>query len=256
LSFREKLLWRMQQMTIERADMISVVSSDFANFASEIWKINKGKSRVILNAVDVLKFSPDPSLSKELSVLYVGRMTKNKGILTLADAIPDILRYCPEAKFIFAGKNMFLKEGGFMAQDYISTKAPVSQLCFLGEIDPNELASFYQKSSVAVFPSFYESSGIACLEAMSCGCTIVASEVGGIKDMISHEEQGLLVAPGSPQELAKAIVRLFQDKNLRESCARNAVQKVAQDFNYDKLVHNTLKVYEDTIANYRLSAGH
>jgi len=253
LSLRERLLWQMQQMTIKRVDVISVVSSDFANFASEIWKINNEKFRIILNAVDVLKFSSDDSFTKDMSVLFVGRLIKNKGILTLADAIPKILDYCPQAKFVFAGKDMFLKEVGCMAREYISKKAPAAQIVFLGEVTPDELVAYYRKSSVAVFPSFYESSGLACLEAMACRCAIVASDVGGIKDMITHEKQGLLVPPGKPQELGGAVVRFFQDAALRESCAENAVQKVIKEFNYDNLVKNTLAVYEEAIAHYQAS---
>ncbi len=253
LNLRERLLLYMQQITIDRADAISIVSSDFANFASEIWKINSEKSRVILNAVDVFKFTPDHVFPKDFSVLYVGRLVKNKGILTLADAILNVLYYCPQAKFVFAGKDMFLKEVGCMARDYISKKAPTASIVFLGEVSPDELVSEYRKSSVVVFPSFYESSGIACLEAMSCGCAIVASDVGGFKDMIINEEHGLLVPIGRPQELAQAIVRFFQDAALRKSCSQNAVQKVSKEFNYDKLVRNTLSVYEDTIAIYQAS---
>lgn len=253
LSMRERLLSYMQQMTIDRADAISVVSSDFANFASEIWRINNEKSRVILNAVDVYKFTPDHAFPKDLSVLYVGRLIKNKGILTLADAMRDILSYVPQTRFVFAGKDMFLKEAGCMASDYISKKIPAAQLVFLGEVTPDELVAHYRKSSVVVFPSFYESSGIACLEAMACGCAIVASDVGGIKDMIRNQVHGLLVPPGRPQKLGKAIVRFLHNPALRESCAKNAVQKAVKEFNYDKLVRNTLAVYEETIANYQAS---
>jgi len=253
LNFREKLLFFMQQITINKADVISGVSSDFVEFASEIWKINHEKSRVILNAVDVSKFSPDHALPKDLSVLYVGRLNKNKGVLTLADSMGDILNHFPNVKFIFAGKDMFLKEVGCMAREYISKKVPASSLVFLGEVTPYELAAYYRKSSVVVIPSFYESSCIACLEAMACGCAIVASDVGGIKDMIHHEKQGLLVPPGNPEELSRAIVRLLEEAPLRESCAKNAVEKVSQEFNYDKLVNNTLAVYGETIANYQAS---
>jgi len=253
LSLRERLLLWMQQKTIDRADIISVVSSDFRNFASEIWKINKEKYRVILNAVDTFRFKPDHALPKDLSVLYVGRLVKNKGILVLADAMGEILYHCPQTKFVFAGKDMFLKEAGCMAREYLAQKVPAAQLVFLGEVAPEELLSYYRKSSVVVFPSFYEACGIACLEAMACGCAIVASGVGGIKDMIHHQEQGLLVTPGRPQELAGAIVRFLQNAPLRESCAKKAVEKVTQEFNYDKLVRNTLAVYEETIANYQSS---
>jgi len=251
LSLREKLLMHMQQVTIDKADTVSVVSSDFEEFASEIWKINKKKCRVILNAVDVFKFTPDHAILKDFSILYVGRLMENKGVLTLADAIPDILHHSPRAKFVFAGKNMYLKEVGCMARDYISKKAPAAQVVFLGEISPEELVANYRKSSVAVFPSFYESSGIACLEAMACGCAIVASDVGGIKDMISDQVHGLLVPPGRPQKLGKAVVRLLHNASLRESCAKNAAQRASQEFNYDKFVNDTLAVYEETIESYR-----
>jgi len=250
LSIRERFLLYMQQITIDRADVISAVSSDFANFSSEIWKINNNKLQVILNAVDVLKFTPDHTFSKEPSVLYVGRLIKNKGVLTLADAIPAILEYYPQTKFVFAGKDMYLKDLGCTARDYILKKAPAANAVFLGEITADELLYHYRKSSVVVLPSFYESSGIVCLEAMACGCAIVASDVGGIKDMIIHEKHGLLVPPGKPKELANAVVRLFQDEALREICSKNAVQKCVKEFNYDKLVSNTLAVYEETIANY------
>jgi len=255
LSFKERLLLLMQQVTINKADAISVVSSDFEDFASEIWKINEEKCRVILNAVDIGKFTPGHSFSKDFSVLYVGRLIKNKGILTLADAIPDILYHCPKAKFIFAGKDMFLKEVGCMAGEYISKKAPADSIVFLGEVPPEDLVAYYRKSAVAVFPSFYESSGIACLEAMACGCAIVASDVGGIKDMITHQVHGLLVPPSNPKKLGKAVIRFLHNAGLRESCARNAVQRVTQEFNYDKLVKNTLAVYEEAIANYQIRRG-
>lgn len=251
LSFRERLSWYLQQDLIRRMDGLIAVSNYTAEALRDVWNFDGKDIKVIYNAIDTDIFQPPNQNSKEKNILFVGRMMKNKGIQVLAQAIPEILKEFPDTKFYFAGKKFTTMENELLAIEYIQKFTLENKVVFLGEIRNDELVKLYQKSLIFVLPSFYESFGLVALEAMACGCAVVASAVGGLKEIIESEKDGLLVAPGNPYELAEAIKKFLRNENLRNYCVNNAVRKVQEKFSFKRLVRETLDAYALAIERFR-----
>lgn len=98
-----------------------------------------------------------------------------------------------------------------------------------------EMAEFYNRCDIFVFPSLSEGFGLPPLEAMACGCAVVTTECGGVADFARHEVNCLTVPPGDPGALARAIWRLFGDPSLRARLAEQGV-KTAQEFDRTQMV--------------------
>ena len=106
-------------------------------------------------------------------------------------------------------------------------------------------ASRYLKNfDIFVLPSIKEGLPYVILEAGLAGLPVVASQVGGIPEIIKDGENGLLVPPKNPEALAEAIKKLIADKNMREKLAENLRQKITQEFSLEKMLNATIKVYE------------
>ncbi len=256
LPLREQFFWWIERSSIFKADGVAAVSSDFAEFVRRFWNLDGKKIEVIHNAVDTAIFHGASERSeqreqRELAVLFVGRIEPKKGIKVLARAIPIVLKEFPNVKFYFAGRDTHLENSSEMASEYILRHAPPNNVVFLGELPTPELIPYYQKIAIGVFPSLYEPFGLVALESMACGCATIVSQSGGLSDIIEHERDGLLVAPGNPFELAQAIKRFLNDNQLRERCCVQAIEKVRTQFTLDELVDRTLFMYEQAIHNYR-----
>jgi len=98
-----------------------------------------------------------------------------------------------------------------------------------------------------LLPSEDESFGLAALEAMSCEVPVVASNVGGLKELISHGVDGYLVKIGDVEALAQYSLKILQDSRLQEKFGRNARQKVLEKYTPDKVVPRYEDLYKETL---------
>jgi len=120
---------------------------------------------------------------------------------------------------------------------------------FLGvHHDPRQL---YAALDIFVLPSLEEGLPNALLEAMACGCAVVASRVGGVPEIVEHERSGLLVEPGSPTALADAMVRLAKDGALRLRLGREAVRRVRERFDIVRTVERHADLYRALLSEQR-----
>jgi len=235
----------------DKANKIIAVSEAVKQFMSHIVS-QPEKIEVIPNGVDLEQFicaSNGKKLREELNlplndpiVFFVGRFSVRKGIHILMDAFKHVVKEIPNAKLLIAGKG-FLKE-------YLKHKAKANKIAenvkFLGCIFGKALAKFYMASDVVVCPSiFAEAFGIVILEAMAAGKPVIATNVGGIPEIVNHEVNGLLVEPHDVKELSNAIIRLLSNDKERQRMGKNARKKVEERYDWRKLVFDILRVYEE-----------
>jgi glycosyltransferase involved in cell wall biosynthesis len=101
----------------------------------------------------------------------------------------------------------------------------------------------FDRAQVFVLPSYFEGLPMAMLEAMAHGKAIVVSPIGGIPEAVQHEQQGLLVPPGQPAELAAALLRLLQDEALRRRLGEQARLRVQARFSTDVVLQQVGEIY-------------
>lgn len=147
------------------------------------------------------------------TVIYVGRLETRKGVWNLAKAIPLVLKQMPEARFIFLGKD---SRGPFRQRSMkqcLLNELGVSadRVEFIDAVPLDEVPSILARASVAVFPSLWENFPNVCLEAMAAGRAVVASNQGGMVDMLSPNDGGEFVDPEDPNDIAKALLILLRN---------------------------------------------
>ena len=205
-------------------------------------KMNHSTISVIPNSVDTNLFSP----SKERNpfqgdlVLLTGRLIAAKGIKYLVEAVPEVLKEYPETFFVCIGAGNSLPYERRLKELGVSEK----NFVFPGYLkERTELIKYYRASSVYLAPTLYENLPIRVLEAMACGVPVVASNVCAIPEAIDDGVNGILVQPGSVDELVDAICCLLSDSNLRRKIGENARKTVLEKFDWDVNGKWTAQVY-------------
>jgi glycosyltransferase involved in cell wall biosynthesis len=197
-------------------------------------------------------------------VLFVGRVTRQKGIIHLVNAIPEIdpsiqvvlLAGAPDTPEI--GREMTERVAKVAAQR-AGTGRP--GIIWIQEMLPrDQVIQYYTHASVFCCPSVYEPFGIINLEAMACETAVVASAVGGIPEVVVPDETGLLVdlelVPGTfdpvdpaqfSRELAKGINTVALDAGLREKFEKNGRRRVEDHFSWSAVAERTLDLYRTLV---------
>ncbi len=119
-------------------------------------------------------------------------------------------------------------------------------ITFLGARDQDTLHFYYAAADMLVMPSHYESFGMVALEAMACGTPVIASDVGGLHELVQHNKTGFRVAPKDPESLAGAVERLLDDEVLRRRMGHSAAC-YAEEFSWQKIVEKLLGVYNECL---------
>jgi len=119
-----------------------------------------------------------------------------------------------------------------------------SKVKILGYVDKNDLAALYSSAKVFIYPSLYEGFGLPILEAMNCGCPVVTSNRGSMKEIAG--EAAVLVDPESAENIASGISKLNRNSKLRQEMAIKGLKR-AGDFSWEKTALQTLEVYHRLI---------
>lgn len=228
---------------------VIVCSQFMRQEVQEYFGVPDDKIDVIANGVAI---APDAQCSpEELSQLrrqyatngekllfFVGRVTYEKGLQVLIRAMPYILSHHPHTRLLVAGRN-----GAKMAP--LAEELQVAQTVdFLGYVSDQERDCFYQMVDAAIFPSLYEPFGMVVLEAMALDCNVIASDVGGLSEVVKHLHNGLTVYPNDPQSIAWAVDQLFADPKAAQKRRQSASQEVNAIYRWDKIAQQTAQLYQ------------
>jgi glycogen synthase len=260
----------IERTAYQNADGVVAVSASMKKDVHELYGVPLDRVRVIHNGIDLQEYRPTPNLAtlREFGidpdvpyVLFVGRITRQKGILHLVHAI----RYLrADAQVVLcAGAPDTPEIAAEMADALESARAESThKIVWIREMLSKEKAvHLYTHAAIFVCPSVYEPFGIINLEAMACETPVVASEVGGIPEVVVHGETGLLVPtnpisatdvePADPDQfsraLAAAVNLLLEDPELRQSMARKARARVEEHFSWSNIARQTVEFYRHLI---------
>ena len=178
----------------------------------------------------------------ERLLFFVGRIVHEKGLHVLIRAMPGILRDFPETRLLAAGRNS--------RHLYPLTKElrVDHAVHFLDYVTDQQRDWLYQIVDAAVFPSLYEPFGIVALEAMALDCNVIASDVGGLGEVVKHEVNGLTVYPDNPNSIVWAVNRLFNDSAAAAVRRLQAHVQVSQQYSWHTIAQQTVTLYANIIA--------
>lgn len=170
----------------------------------------------------------------------VGRLVAIKGYDVFVEAARRACETVPVLTCVIIGEG----EEHERLKSQIEAAGLQDRVILAGYFDRDQVACALKSSSLFVMPSHYEGTPIALLEAAALECPIVASDTGGIPELVTNEEHALLVPPGDSSALAKAIIRLCQDRQLAKDLAKNAQHRAKTEFNFETQVSTTLHAYQ------------
>jgi alpha-maltose-1-phosphate synthase len=260
----------IERIAYERADGVVAVSQSMKRDVQDVYGVTADRVRVIHNGIDLTQYrpSPDPSVLTQHGidpampyVLFVGRITRQKGIIHLVNAIKH---FSPGLQVVLcAGAPDTVEIGEEMAQAVERARGDTARLVWIREMLPKpQVITLYTHAAVFVCPSVYEPFGIINLEAMACETPVVASAVGGIPEVVEDGATGVLVpiamssasdaVPARPEQfsraLADAVNRLMADDIARARMGAAARQRVEQQFSWTSIAARTLEFYREVIA--------
>jgi glycosyltransferase involved in cell wall biosynthesis len=184
----------------------------------------------------------------ERLLFFVGRIAHEKGLHVLLRAMPAILQSYPRTRLLVAGRN----------SRHLSPLAAELRIeyavHFLEYITDQQRDWLYQIVDAAIFPSLYEPFGIVALEAMALDCNVIASDVGGLGEVVKHEINGLTFYPNDSASIVWAVRRLFSDPGAASVRRLQAHAQISQQYSWHTIAQQTATLYRSVIAERAMTA--
>ncbi len=256
----------VEKTAIEMADAIIAVSKETKEDVLNYFDVEEDKVKVIYNGINLEEYvvTEGASTLEEYGidkskpyVLFVGRITRQKGIIHLVNAIKYI---DPDTQIVLCAGAPDTKEIAKEMEDSVNAvKKSRDNVIWIDKmLDKNEVIQLYSHADVFCCPSIYEPFGIINIEAMACETAVVASAVGGIKEVVLDGETGILVpleqqkvAPFEPmdpdkfaKDLANGINVLVNNKTLRDTMAKNGRKRVEDTFDWVAIAKQVEDLYK------------
>lgn len=259
----------VEKTAIEMADAIIAVSKETKEDVLKHFNVDKEKVKVIYNGINLKEYIVTQATStlerfgidkSKPYVLFVGRITRQKGIIHLVNAIKYIDK---DTQIVLCAGAPDTKEiGAEMEASVNEVKKTRDNVIWIAEmLDKKEVIQLYSHADVFCCPSIYEPFGIINIEAMACETAVVASAVGGIKEVVVDGETGILVpleqqnaAPFEPidpdkfsRDLANGVNKLINNEELRNKMAKKGRKRVEDHFDWIAIAKQVESLYKSLI---------
>jgi glycosyltransferase involved in cell wall biosynthesis len=245
-----------EEKMLEGSNRLIAVSDFTRRELKQYYRVNEAKIRVIHNGVDVDKFKPASGKRKikaelgfnpdDIAILSVGRLYARKGLFTLIESMPAVVRTFPRVKFIISGKGQSNEMKKLV--NHATRLGVKDNIIFTGYFPDSKLPKLYQAADVFAFSTFYENLPFAVLEALSSGLPVVTTNVGGIPEMIERGKNGFLVQPFNAGELSDKILYLLEHPDAASEMAFLARKTILERFDWRLIVKKVLKVYDEALS--------
>lgn len=269
-------------------DLILGCSDHVTRLVAERFPHHAHKCHTVWNGVDVNHFLSaasqddgpadlEKSAHGDKRLLFVGRVSPEKGVHVLLDAFAQVVQRYPQVQLDVVGHidnapyefmvllsddpevkklaefyNRSLHRGDYRADLYARVPPHLAdRIHFVGQVAHSTTLEYYRKCTILINPSLTEAFGMTLAEAMASEKPVVAASVGGMVEIVQPGETGLLVAPGDPEALADAIVALLQDETACRRMGKQGRKRVANLFAWERLSAQLMSLYEEILTEGR-----
>ncbi len=248
-----RLKYRMERKAMKHAAAFKSPSNAMKNWVIENYRIPSELIYYIRNPFNIepmLKIRKNENLPPGFDILFSGRLERRKGAEILLNSIKEILSIDRSIRFTIAGETQ-IGESLNYRQAIEGTLSPEERkrIWFPGPLPADKLFPLYHNSSLFLFPSLFENSPYSLIEAMASGLPPVATSCGGITEIITHGQNGLLFPPDKPQTLIAYIKRLFADRILLSELGKNAAQTIGRIYNNNTIEETHCGFYRSVLDN-------
>ncbi len=228
----------------KKADVLLSPSNALKKWAIKFWKFQENKITVIANPFFLFSKHQTNAIKRDSKIIcFVGKLTILKGIVVLTASIKKIVEQYPEYRFKIVGRDELISKEIPSAKSWMINTLGESakKVDFLGALNGDEVRNVFETSDICLVPSLWENYPTVILEAIVAGCPVIASNRGGMPEIIEHKKTGLLFSATSSNDLTEKIKLIIEHKNFGFELAKNAQVMVLNNIDVQK---NILNVYE------------
>jgi glycosyltransferase involved in cell wall biosynthesis len=241
--FKIKLMMFIQGWVLRRASMVTTPSEYLGKAIQQAYKIKEGRVITNYNAAEETEITPFEPKPTRHQITTTARLTSWKGVNGIIRAVAEIKKKYPDIKFVCAGDGPEMDN----LKELVRELGVQSQVTLLGKISRAETWQLRKNSELYVLNSTYEGLPHTVLTSFAAKIPTIATNVPGTNEAVYHENTGLLVPPESPVELARAIERLFEDKELSNRLVANASRLLESKFSWSAHIRNLEEILVSTL---------
>lgn len=244
---------KLQDFVFKNSDMITANSEATRNELVKRFPDYTQKIKIIPMGVDVSLFKKrnmqkPKKYGKNRILLAVGRLSDQKGLQYLIDAMQDIRRYEPKIKLLIVGEGPYETA----LNEIVKSKGLEDFVEFIGSVPFSEIPRYYNFADIFVMPSLStktgtEALGLSLIEAMASGCAVIGTNIGGIPFVIKDGYNGVLVEQKNANELAHAVITLLKDKKKSEKLGKNAAQFIRKNYSWESVAKRFIGIYKEIL---------
>ncbi|HLD60682.1 MAG TPA: glycosyltransferase family 4 protein [Patescibacteria group bacterium] len=223
---------KLEKRLFSYADQIAVASEDDREFIHRTFHTPLHKIAYLPNYVDTEVFKPLPVPKRPRRLLFVGRLTEQKNLFNLVEALSNL-----DVELVMIGRGSFQKELERVA------KEKNARVIFVESIPNERLPEEINQAAIFILPSWYEGCPKTLLEAMACGVACIGTNVVGIKSIIQHKVNGYLCET-DPASMRKAVIEVMADQTLRDTIGAAARATIINGFSLPKIVEKEKSIYD------------
>lgn len=255
---------------LRHVDLIVGCSEYITNKVRQKFPQFAHRCHTVFNGIDVNAFinethSHQTDRDRANQLLFVGRISPEKGLHVLIDAFREVVRHYPNTELKIVGPEegvpfnfivgisddpKVLELATFYRGNYFSQlkeRIPseiANKISFVGAVPHSQLVEYYRNADVLINPSLSEAFGMTLAEAMAMEIPVIGARVGGMVDVVEDGKTGFLFESADHRALAEAIARLLADETLRERMGKAGRQRVLELFDWERVVENLLCQYK------------
>jgi glycosyltransferase involved in cell wall biosynthesis len=246
---------RLDRRIARRCDHVIGVSEFIRDRVMSSTGVPPAKVSAVTNVVDTSVFHPEAGVGPDPErpvVTFVGRIAAEKGLSTLIRAMATVAREVPEAVLEVVGPDSDGTErGGYLLEckQLVTELGLADRVRFVGAVSNDALPDRLRRSSVLAVPSVWgEPCGVVVLEGLACGVPVLGSRIGGIPELITEGENGMLCTPGDADDWGRGLSAALRDGGLRERSLRRGPAVIEERHTAKPVAKRVEGVYEEVLA--------